>query len=119
MAHNPEKIGSVVGTFQELYPGKKADVLFSCKWTKNVEVMARLLIPIAEHIYLTQFINKDNPDTNRVMRKEDLLSAFEKVGLMPQWFDNPQDAYRNVLKGEPEYLIVTGSFHLLRAIHQS
>jgi dihydrofolate synthase/folylpolyglutamate synthase len=33
VAHNPEKIASVVETFKKLYPNKRASVIFSCKWT--------------------------------------------------------------------------------------
>jgi dihydrofolate synthase/folylpolyglutamate synthase len=118
VAHNPEKINAMVTTFQTLYPGKKTDLIFSCKWTKDVTTMAQLLKPIVNNVYLTTFTNKDNPLVNRVMEKDHLTEAFKQLDMKIAWFDNAHDAYATALAQEPEFLLIAGSFHLLREIHQ-
>jgi folylpolyglutamate synthase/dihydropteroate synthase len=118
VAHNPEKINAMVTTFQTLYPGKKTDLIFSCKWTKDVTTMAQLLKPIVNNVYLTTFTNKDNPLVNRVMEKDHLTEAFKQLDMKIAWFHNAHDAYATALAQEPEFLLIAGSFHLLREIHQ-
>ncbi len=117
VAHNPEKITSVITTFQTLYPGKKVALIFSCKWTKDAATMAKILKPITSRVFLTQFQDKNNPDNNRVMSKDELILIFDKLDLNPIWCESPHDALENALKTPEDFILITGSFHLLREIN--
>jgi dihydrofolate synthase/folylpolyglutamate synthase len=118
VAHNPEKIASVVETFKKLYPNKRASVIFSCKWTKDAYAMARKLKDIADTVFLTQFIDEHNPEVNRVMEKEQLEDAFKHARIKTIWCDNPDEAVSKALESDNEFLLITGSFHLLRSIKE-
>lgn len=116
VAHNPEKIASVVRTFQTLFPHEKAAILFSCKWTKDAAAMARTLKDIAEIVYLTQFFNQNNPEVNRVMDKQQLVEAFRDLGVDTVWCDDAKMAMTKAMAFNTKFLLITGSFHLLREI---
>lgn len=116
VAHNPAKIASVISTFKTLYPGQKALLIFSCKWTKDIETMAHQLKAIADTVLLTTFKDKNNPDVNRVMAQSKLLETFAQEGFATSWYGDPSQALIDALASEHTYVIITGSFHLLRSI---
>ncbi len=118
VAHNPEKITSVITTFQKLYPGKKVALIFSCKWTKDADTMAKILKPITEKVFLTQFQDKNNPDKNRVMGKDELIHIFDKLDLNPIWCESPSDAMQKAMDSSLNFVLITGSFHLLRELKE-
>lgn len=116
VAHNPQKIASVAQTFSQLFPGKKAHIVFACKWVKDAQSMAQLLGHIADRVYLTTYTNQDNPNTDKAMTKDALLSAFKYVDLPTEWHSDPVQAFRSALSKKPEFIIITGSFRLVRHI---
>jgi len=118
VAHNPEKITSVITAFQTLYPGKKVTLIFSCKWTKDAATMAKILKPITEKVFLTQFQDKNNPDKNRVMGKDELIHIFDKLDLNPIWCESPSDAMQKAMDSSLDFVLITGSFHLLRELKE-
>jgi dihydrofolate synthase/folylpolyglutamate synthase len=57
-AHTPESAAALVETFQAVFPGRKAVLVFGSSDDKNVAGMARALAPIAQSVVLTK---ADNP----------------------------------------------------------
>ena len=119
VAHNPEKIAAVVSTFKELWPGEEPAVVFSCKWTKDVRLMARTLHAIAHTVVLTHYVPFSDNLVNRVMGKPQLVAAFEEAGFEKiLWEDRPAGALQKALIGSTKFIIATGSFHLLRELYE-
>lgn len=117
VAHNPEKITAVVRTFQALWPGEKTVLIFSCKWTKDARAMARTLRNISQTVIATQYIHYSSSLVDRVMGKPQLFEAFQEAGFgNVRWVADPSQALQEALTYDEKFILITGSFHLLRDI---
>jgi dihydrofolate synthase/folylpolyglutamate synthase len=56
-AHNPPKMRALAKTLRKLYPNQKISFVVALKRGKDIRSTLKYLIPLAHHIYVTEFFN--------------------------------------------------------------
>lgn len=67
-AHNPHAAHSLVTSWQEQYPGKKATIVFGAVEGKNTDLVLATLSRISEHIHLTPIPSPRSLDAEELTR---------------------------------------------------
>ncbi len=67
-AHNPHAARSLVSTWQQQYPGRRATIVFGAVEGKNTDLVLATLSQIAEHIHLTPIPSPRSLDAGQLAR---------------------------------------------------
>jgi dihydrofolate synthase / folylpolyglutamate synthase len=118
-AHNEQKMGAFVRSFEQRYQGIKPAVLVALKEGKDYEAVVPLLAPLASRIIVSTFAGLQDLPT-AAMDPVVLAEAFRAHGMMAvAVIADPHAAYEALIAGPEAVLIVTGSFYLLHQIRNN
>jgi dihydrofolate synthase/folylpolyglutamate synthase len=104
-AHNYESVEALIDTIKDYYQLEQVDILFSAVKGKPVHEMLEQLMPITQHLYITEF------DFPRAMTKEDISEEidFSQKELV--------DDYASFIENYDGYaLIITGSLYFISEV---
>lgn len=125
IAHNPQKMESLVQNLRLVFPHEKFDFLVAFKKDKDYEEMLKLIIPIASKIFVSSFFveNQDfshlSQDPKRVGKTLEQL----KMNNLPagrqgyQLINNPKEALELALSSTNNYIVITGSLYFIGEIY--
>jgi dihydrofolate synthase/folylpolyglutamate synthase len=111
-AHNIEGAESLVRTFVDCFPGKKAKLLFSALRDKNIEGMVHKLMSISDHVIISE---TDHP---RAAKVEDLEMWFRDAApdlpimTVSDWHEAVDLWYRGQRR-EDDILLAAGSLYFI------
>lgn len=112
-AHNAQKIGAFVQSFQALYPRKKVPILLALKQGKEFETVLPLLRPICSTLLVTKFMVPAHAPLTFVT-PDALMKAARTLGFASvSSFTTPEEALAALLRLPDDTAVVTGSFYLL------
>lgn len=114
-AHNPAKMKALVAALKGLYPKKKFTFIFAAKKGKDVESMLRLLAPLAETFYFTQFLATTDFGKNQSMNPKELGKIMKKINprIPAEIKKTSRDVMGPCILGPRSYFCVTGSLYLV------
>jgi dihydrofolate synthase / folylpolyglutamate synthase len=117
-AHNAQKMHALAASVRKAYGKQKVALLISLVQSKNFKLRTSLeeVLAAADHAIITGF------DTTQDMRKQSVKPikiaehcldlGFNSIEMI----ENPQEAFRHLIKRPEPVLLVTGSFYLLNHI---
>ncbi|MDT3959321.1 folylpolyglutamate synthase/dihydrofolate synthase family protein [Staphylococcus kloosii] len=104
-AHNNESVEALIETIKDYYHLEQVDILFSAVKGKPVNEMLEQLMPITQHLYITEF------DFPRAMTKEDIS---EKIDFSQKEL---VDDYASFIENyDGQALIITGSLYFISEV---
>ncbi len=106
-AHNPAGIHSFCETFRELFPGRKAVIVFGCSADKDVKKMLRELKPVTEQLIICK-AKWRGMQTKKIEKNAKKL-GFEKIKIIA----DAKRAVKNALKDKEKIICVLGSIFVL------
>ena len=111
-AHNPAAVTVLCDALKLHFPRRKLIVIFGVLKDKNYRFMVKRLASLADILILTQ------PDTERAVLPEDLLSMAKTYCRRTEIATEPANAYRRALAlaGPDDLICVAGSLYLVGAI---
>lgn len=117
-AHNEQKMKAFVDSFAKLYPGMKPDVLLSVRDRKDFTDLVKLLFPLANKLILTSFHVSQDID-HRNAHLEDIKQFCLDSGYHNVIVQADQRlAFSQLLAGNGDPKIITGSFYLIQQLKQ-
>lgn len=108
-AHTVNSINFTLETLQNIFPNKKANLLFACAADKDVERIANLFTSKFDKIFLTR------PGLTKSSDSQKLKTAFTKANIDFTYSDDFEQIIFNSIKEsilENKILLITGSFYL-------
>jgi dihydrofolate synthase/folylpolyglutamate synthase len=119
-AHNPMKLAALVATLHEVYPGARFPWVLAFKQDKDLDGAMRAIGPAATHVVATVFHadGGDHPAGSSVPAERIATAAAER-GIPAAVQSDAAMAVRRAVDEAEEALpvVVSGSFHLLAAVH--
>lgn len=118
-AHNEQKMGAFVNSFQTKFPDQKAAILLSLKKGKEFEAVLPLLKPICSSLIITIFPKAQDLPTPAI-EPEVLYEAAKKFGFNDVCIEKDyQKAYQMLVTKDTDLCIITGSFYLIASIRRA
>lgn len=115
LAHNPQKIASVVATVQSVLPGTRIPVLVAFRDGKDSRSCIRLLQPIASQIVGTTF----GTSSLKAISIGVLQAEFgDELSIPWSVVTDPIEAFQALISQSDGRILVTGSTYLIEAIRQ-
>ncbi|HEX5743832.1 MAG TPA: Mur ligase family protein, partial [Candidatus Saccharimonadales bacterium] len=115
-AHNGQKMGAFIKSFQHMYPGVKPAVLISLRDTKDYHDLIPLLRPFAGRVITTAFTASQDTYI-RSMDPKLLAKDFRAGGISEVTvIDRHDEAFKALLDSPEQVCMVTGSFYLLKQV---
>lgn len=116
-AHNAQKLEALVASIKHDFPKQKLPILISLVTTKQTRLSQCIeaVLPICQEMIITTFSTaqgeKVSVDPLKIAEACEALD-FEHWTIV----DDPQNAYKQLLKTKTDTCIVTGSFYLLNHV---
>lgn len=113
-AHNPDGVKSFIETFHEIYPGKKASVIFGVMKDKDYEAMVKELSTITERFIAVV------PDNPRALEVENLTNIMSKYCKNVEFSDTIEKAIEKMLLFAPEddIIVALGSLYYIGSVRR-
>ena len=119
-AHNPMKLAALVATLHEVYPGARFPWVLAFKQDKDLDGAMRVIAPVAANVVATEFRTDggDHPAGSSIPAERIAAAAAER-GILTAVERDPAIAVSHALEEADEAVpvVVSGSFHLLAAVH--
>ena len=119
-AHNPQKLGGLVQTLKDLYPGQKFIWLVAFGQSKDSVRSLEVIAPLVKELIVTQFsANQDMPSSSQATDVNALVERAHRAGIESIVTEkDTQKALATALDYSPTSapLIIAGSFYLLSAL---
>ncbi len=119
-AHNPMKLAALVATLQEVHPGARFPWVLAFKQDKDLDAALHVVSPAASVVVATEFCSTggDHP-AGASVPAELVAAAAADRGIAAAVESNPVLAVRRAVEEADEAVpvVVSGSFHLLAAVH--
>jgi dihydrofolate synthase/folylpolyglutamate synthase len=119
-AHNPMKLSALVATLNEVYPGVRFPWVLAFKQDKDLDGAMRVIGPAATHVVATEYRTGggDHPAGTSTPAQRIATAAAER-GIPSAVESDAATAVSRALHEADGALpvVVSGSFHLLAAVH--
>jgi dihydrofolate synthase/folylpolyglutamate synthase len=121
-AHNPMKLAALVATLHEVHPRARFPWVLAFKQDKDLDGAMRVIGPAATHVVATEFRadHGDHPAGSSVPAERIALAAA-RLGIPAAVETDARMAVSRAVdeSDEPLPIVVSGSFHLLAAVHDA
>ncbi|MDP4010626.1 MAG: Mur ligase family protein [Candidatus Roizmanbacteria bacterium] len=117
-AHNVQKMEAFISSLIQIFPGTQFDFLLAFKNGKDINGMLKMITPVAEKIYITEFAIHDQG----LILKSTPIQEITNV-LMSQGFDNyvvhkpAEQALKLAVLSSKTIVVITGSMYLVSELH--
>lgn len=115
-AHNPQKMSSFLSSVKQIFPGKKFNFLVAFKTGKDYVEMLKLIKPLANKIFVTNFFITNQDLIHLSQPLEDVKETLEELNMEYELIEDNKQALEKAL-AEKENLIITGSLYLLAEVY--
>jgi dihydrofolate synthase / folylpolyglutamate synthase len=105
-AHNPHSAAVLANTWQEVYPGKKAALVFSAVAGKDIRGILEILAPLASQIFFCPI------DTPRAVPPAELVNFLPPDAPAHRVFETFEQAFSAAISHE-DSVLVAGSLFLV------
>ncbi len=117
-AHNAQKMKALISSFKDKFPGVKTATMLSMTEHRKFPLEAALkqVLSISDHLiittfYLEQEVHKEPLNPLR------LAEICARLGFTDiEIIEDPEEAFRALMKRPEKHLLITGSFYLLNHI---
>jgi dihydrofolate synthase/folylpolyglutamate synthase len=116
-AHNVQKMRAFVDSFRKLYPGVKPAILLAMRAGKEYEAIAPILAPLAGRVITTAFTSSQDLPV-RCVPPEELAAVFKDL-VPAKSIADQRAAFRQLLDGPEEVVVLTGSIYMLGQIRNN
>jgi dihydrofolate synthase/folylpolyglutamate synthase len=116
-SHNQQKLQTLVKSIRHKYPSQKFDILVSFVSTKQSKISECIkeLLPIVGSLIITSFTTENHEKTSLDPLK--VVGVCEDLGFSAwEVIDDPEQAFKRLIKTKGDTKLVTGSFYLLNHI---
>lgn len=119
-AHNNQKIMSLVKTLKTLFNKEKFNFLLAIKKDKDYKSMLKMIFPLAEKIFITEFSGIKQDSVLRSVDPSVLANGLEKLGFKDyKIFLSVKEALNALmLKKDNKKIVITGSLYLLGEVYK-
>jgi len=123
-AHNPQKMKAFIGTLKKLYPNQKFDFMISFSEGKNqlstLRGILKQIVPIAQKIYLTNFILDTQGDMVHSSIKSERIIKVLKELKFPRYeiIESTKKNVEKIIKEKSNPLVITGSLYLIGSLYK-
>ncbi len=109
VGHNPAGIKAMTDCFKNVYPGRRADIIFGSVRHKNIEESAKNIISIAKSIELVRL------NTDRGVDPNEVAPIFRKNGFSATISDSVLKSVKRIIDSalSDDILIICGSHFLV------
>jgi dihydrofolate synthase/folylpolyglutamate synthase len=120
-AHNPQKMEAFIVSLKKLYPHQLFEFLIAFTKGKDYADTLKIILPLAQHIYITEFI-KDQK--NKALPSESahtLVEVLEQLEYKNYSIIENNENLINILTKENKKmpLVVTGSLYLIGSVYKA
>ncbi|MDA1316458.1 MAG: bifunctional folylpolyglutamate synthase/dihydrofolate synthase [bacterium] len=118
-AHNPQKMSAFIESLKTIYPNKKFDFLIGFKRGKDYESMLDLILPLARHMYITEFAKQDGTYMIHPESTGNIEKRIKESGsrVTTESYPHAIDALRIAWNDGSNILVITGSLYLISDLY--
>jgi dihydrofolate synthase/folylpolyglutamate synthase len=119
-AHNSQKIGALLKSLKEIFPGEKFCFLVSFKKGKDIKGMLTKITQIADKIIVTSFKSRYKDRVPSSEKPERVVRILKDIGFYRyNILKNPNIALEQALLQEKKNITITGSLYLISQIYNT
>ncbi|MBP9690763.1 hypothetical protein KBD81_01645 [Candidatus Woesebacteria bacterium] len=117
-AHNPQKMEAFISSLKTLYPLEKFDFVLAFKKGKDFVQMLQASIPLAAHIYVTEFAVNNQGLILSSVPVEDIATNLDLVGYNSYTINtDAKQAFASATSLSKRRIVITGSMYLVSELY--
>ncbi len=118
-AHNLQKMTAFVTSLKIIFPQQKFDFILAFKKGKDFQKMSRLILPIANHVFLTGFSTSNQDGPWNSIASAEIAKHFKKEKFANfSIVKNNQKEIHSIIKQSKKSVVLTGSLYLIGSVYK-
>lgn len=116
-AHNPQKMIAFIKSLKKFFPNQKFTFILSFKSRRDFSQMIKMIIPLASHIIITNFLVTSQDMIHSSQSQQSLIRIFKKLNFSNfSTISKQSNALKKAIQLK-DNIIITGSLYLLGEIY--
>ncbi len=117
-AHNPQKMTDFITSLKIIFPQQKFDFILAFKKGKDFRKILTEILPVAEHIFLTDFSLSNQENSSSSTDSKEIASYFKKEKFSNfSIIENNQKEILAAIQKSKKSIVLTGSLYLIGSVY--